>query len=143
MTAGAFAILIVLRQKGVIGEELEDLNGLYQRSPAAAVLLLIFMLSLAGIPPTAGFMGKYFIFLSLIETHHPVLAVFAVLYIVPALYYYFRIVVHAWLKAPGEAPRPVMSSAQAVALSVAVFVTLAAGLYPEPFTRLAQYALGR
>src|SRR5712664_3958877 len=142
MTAGAFAVIIVLRQKGLIGEELEDLNGLYQRSPAAALLLLIFMLSLAGIPPTAGFMGKYFIFLSLIESHHPVLAVFAVLYIVPALYYYFRIVVHAWLKQPGEAPRPVMTSAQAVALGVAVFVTLAAGLYPEPFTRLAQYAFG-
>lgn len=140
MTAGAFAVLIVLRQKGLIGDELEDLNGLYQRSPAAALLLLIFMLSLAGIPPTAGFMGKYFIFLSLIETKHPVLAVFAVLYIVPALYYYFRIVVHAWLKAPGEAPRPVMTSAQAVALGIAVFVTLAAGLYPEPFTRLAHYA---
>ena len=143
MTAGAFAVIIVLRQKGLIGEELDDLNGLYQRSPAAAVLLLIFMLSLAGIPPTAGFMGKYFIFLSLIETRHPVLAVFAVLYIVPALYYYFRIVVHAWLKQPGEAPRAVMTSAQAVALGVAVFVTLAAGLYPEPFTRLAQYAFGQ
>src|SRR5213593_3572841 len=142
MTAGAFAVIIVLRQKGIIGEELEDLNGLYQRSPAAAVLLLIFMLSLAGIPPTAGFMGKYFIFLSLIETHHPVLAVFAVLYIVPSLYYYFRIVVHAWLKAPGEAPRPAMTSAQAVALGVAVFVSLAAGLYPEPFTRFAHYAFG-
>src|SRR6266478_66731 len=143
MTAGAFAVIIVLRQKGIIGEELDDLNGLYQRSPAAAVLLLIFMLSLAGIPPTAGFMGKYFIFLSLIESHHPVLAVFAVLYIVPALYYYFRIVVHAWLKQPGEAPRPIMTSAQAVALGIAVFVTLAAGLYPEPFTRLAQYAFGQ
>src|SRR5204862_7191274 len=137
MTAGAFAVIIVLRQKGLIGDELDDLNGLYQRSPAAALLLLIFMLSLAGIPPTAGFMGKYFIFLSLIETHHPVLAAFAVLYIVPALYYYFRIVVHAWLKQPGEAPRPVMTSAQAVALGVAVFVTLAAGLYPAQFTRLA------
>src|SRR6266513_2308610 len=143
MTAGAFAVIIVLRQKGLIGEELEDLNGLYQRSPAAALLLLIFMLSLAGIPPTAGFMGKTFIFLSLIETHHPVLAVFAVLYIVPALYYYFRIVVHAWLKQPGAAPRPSMTSAQAVALGVTVFVTLAAGLYPEPFTRLAQYAFGQ
>ena len=142
MTAGAFAVVIILRQKGLIGEELEDLNGLYQRSPAAALLLLIFMLSLAGIPPTAGFMGKYFIFLSLIETKHPLLAVFAVLYIVPALYYYFRIVVHAWLKQPGEAPRTLMTSAQAVALGVAVFVTLAAGLYPEPFTRLARYAFG-
>jgi NADH-quinone oxidoreductase subunit N len=143
MTAGAFAVIIVLRQRGLIGDELEDLNGLYQRSPAAAVLLLIFMLSLAGIPPTAGFMGKYFIFLSLIESHHPILAVFAVLYIVPALYYYFRIVVHAWLKQPGEAPRPIMTSAQAVALGIAVFVTLGAGLYPEPFTRLAQYAFGQ
>jgi len=143
MTAGAFAVIIVLRQKGLVGDELEDLNGLYQRSPAAALLLLIFMLSLAGIPPTAGFMGKYFIFLSLIQTHHPVLAVFAVLYIVPALYYYFRIVVHAWLKQPGDAPRPSMTSAQAVALGIAVFVTLAAGLYPEPFTRLAQYAFGQ
>src|SRR6266404_2107345 len=142
MTAGAFAVIIVLRQKGLIGEELEDLNGLYQRSPAAALLLLIFMLSLAGIPPTAGFMGKYFIFLSLIESKHPVLAVFAVLYIVPALYYYFRIIVHAWLKQPGEAPHPVMTNAQAVALGVTVFVTLAAGLYPEPFTRLAHYAFG-
>jgi NADH-quinone oxidoreductase subunit N len=100
------------------------------------------MLSLAGIPPTAGFMGKYFIFLALIESHHPVLAIFAALYIVPALYYYFRVVVHAWLKKPGDAPAPFMSNAQAVALGAALFVTLAAGLYPEPFTRLAHYALG-
>ncbi len=142
MTIGAFAVVIVLRQRGVIGDELQDLDGLYQRNPAAAVLLLIFMLSLAGIPPTAGFMGKYFIFLSLIESHHPVLAIFAALYIVPALYYYFRVVVHAWMKKPGEEPGPQMSSAQAIALGVAVFVTLAAGLYPEPFTRLARYAFG-
>ena len=58
MTIGAFAVVIVMRQRGLIGDELDDLDGLYQRSPAAALLLLIFMLSLAGIPPTAGFMGK-------------------------------------------------------------------------------------
>jgi NADH-quinone oxidoreductase subunit N len=143
MTIGAFAVVIVLRQRGIIGDELDDLDGLYQRSPAAAVLLLIFMLSLAGIPPTAGFMGKYFIFQALIETHHPVLAIFAALYIVPALYYYFRVVVHAWMKKPGEAPAPHLSSAQAIALGAALFVTLAAGLYPEPFTRLAKYAFGQ
>src|SRR6202140_954437 len=142
MTIGAFAVVVVLRQRGIIGDELDDLDGLYQRNPAAAVLLLIFMLSLAGIPPTAGFMGKYFILLALIESHPPVLVIFAALYIVPALYYYFRVVVHAWLKKPGDAPAPVMSSAQAIALGAALFVTLAAGLYPEPFTRLAHYALG-
>jgi NADH-quinone oxidoreductase subunit N len=143
MTIGAFAVVIVMRQRGLIGDTLDDLDGLYQRNPAAALLLLIFMLSLAGIPPTAGFMGKYFIFQALIETHHPVLAVFAVLYIVPAVYYYFRVVVHAWMRSPGEAPAPHLSSAQAVALGVALFVTLAAGLYPEPFARLARYALGQ
>jgi len=143
MTIGAFSVVIVMREKGIIGDTLDDLDGLYQRNPAAAFLLLIFMLSLAGIPPTAGFMGKYFIFQALIDTHHPVLAVLAVLYIVPALYYYFRVVVHAYMRSPGEAPSPHMSSAQAVALGVAVFVTLAAGLYPEPFTRLARYAFGQ
>ncbi|MGB7844530.1 MAG: NADH-quinone oxidoreductase subunit N [Candidatus Acidiferrum sp.] len=143
MTIGAFAVVVVMRQRGLIGDTLDDLDGLYQRSPAAALLLLIFMLSLAGIPPTAGFVGKYFIFQSLIETHHPILAVFGALYIVPALYYYFRVVVHAWMKKPGEAPAPHMTNAQAIALGAAVFVTLAAGLYPEPFTRLARYAFGQ
>jgi|SRR5271169_5931843 len=143
MTMGAFAVVIVMRQRGIIGDNLDDLDGLYQRNPAAALLLLIFMLSLAGIPPTAGFMGKYFIFQALIETHHPVLAVFAALYIVPALYYYFRVVVHAWMKKPGDAPAPHMSSAQAFALGATLFVTLAAGLYPEPFARLARYAFGQ
>jgi NADH-quinone oxidoreductase subunit N len=143
MTLGAFAVVIVLRQRGIIGDGLDDLDGLYQRSPGAALLLLIFMLSLAGIPPTAGFMGKYFIFQALIETNHPVLAVFAALYIVPALYYYFRVVVHAWIQRPSEAPAPHISNAQLVALTVAVFVTLAAGLYPDPFTRLARYAFGQ
>ena len=143
MTIGAFAVVIVMRQRGLIGDTLDDLDGLYLRNPAAALLLLIFMLSLAGIPPTAGFVGKYFIFQALIETHHPVFAVFAALYIVPALYYYFRVVVHAWMRSPGEAPTPHLSSAQAFALGVTLFVTLAAGLYPEPFTRLAHYAFGQ
>ncbi len=141
MTVGAFAVVIILRRKGLIGDDIEDLNGLYQRSPAAAVLLLIFMLSLAGIPPTAGFMGKYFIFQALIQTKHYVLAVFGALYIVPALYYYFRIVVNAWLKEPGDAPRPSITAAQAVALTVAVFFSLAAGLYPQPFAQLAIHAI--
>jgi NADH-quinone oxidoreductase subunit N len=143
MTVGAFAVVIILRRQGLIGDDIEDLNGLYQRSPAAAVLLLIFMLSLAGIPPTAGFMGKYFIFQALIQTKHYVLAVFAALYIVPALYYYFRIVVNAWLKEPGPESlgRPTITTAQAVALTVAVFFSLAAGLYPQPFAQLATSAI--
>ena len=84
LPSGAFAIVIVLRRKGMIGDEIDDLNGLIQRNPGAAVLMLIFLLSLAGIPPTAGFVGKLLIFWALIETGHYTLAVLAVLYILPA-----------------------------------------------------------
>jgi NADH-quinone oxidoreductase subunit N len=141
MTIGAFAVVIVLQRQGLISDELEDLNGLYQRSPASAVLLLIFMLSLAGIPPLAGFVGKYYILLALIQTGHTLLALFGALYIVPALYYYFRIVVHAWLREPGSAPTPVVTLGQKVALATLGAVTVAAGIYPEPFIRLANYSL--
>src|SRR5207245_5088226 len=141
MTIGAFAIIIVLRRQGLIGDELDDLNGLYQRSPASAVLLLIFMLSLAGIPPLAGFVGKYYILLALIETGHYYLALFGALYIVPALYYYFLIVVHAWLREPAGEGRTTVTPGQSVALAVMRFVTLFAGISREPFIRLATYSL--
>ena len=67
MNLGAFGVITSLRHREVIGDELDDLNGLYSRAPVEAALMLIFMLSLAGIPPLAGFWGKYFIFLSLIR----------------------------------------------------------------------------
>ena len=130
MTIGAFAVLIVLQRQGIIGDELDDLNGLYRRSPLSALVLLIFMLSLAGIPPLAGFVGKYFILQALIETGHIRLALFGALYIVPALYYYFRIVAHAYLYEPGNAPLPIVTIGQRVAFAVMCFVTVAAGIYP-------------
>jgi NADH-quinone oxidoreductase subunit N len=143
MTIGAFTIVIVLRRQGLIGDEIEDMNGLIQRSPTAAVLLLIFMLSLAGIPPLAGFVGKYYILLSLIQTQHYYLALFGALYIVPALYYYFRIVAHAWLREPANSSDvlPRITAGQSVALTAMCAVTIAAGIYPEPFIRLASYSL--
>src|ERR1700693_666343 len=117
MTIGAFAVVIVLQRQGVISDELDDLNGLYRRSPGSAVVLLIFMLSLAGIPPLGGFVGKYFILQALIETGHTRLALFGALYIVPALYYYFRIVAHAYLYEPGNAPSPIITIGQRVAFA--------------------------
>ena len=77
MNLGAFLVIVALRRKNIIGEDLDDIAGLMHKSPGYAVLMLIFLLSLAGIPPTAGFLGKYYIFLSLIETRHYTLAVIA------------------------------------------------------------------
>jgi NADH-quinone oxidoreductase subunit N len=142
MTIGAFAVLIVLQKQGIISDELDDLNGLYQRSPAAAAALLIFMLSLAGIPPLGGFVGKYFILQALIQTGHTKLALFGALYIVPALYYYFRVVAHAYLREPGNAAVPKITVGQGVALAVLTLVTIVAGVYPEPIiTHMARYSL--
>src|SRR5690606_16208273 len=92
MNFGAFLVLIGLRQQGVTGESMEELHGLMRKNGPASVMMLIFLVSLAGIPPTAGFIGKYFIFLALIQTGHYVLAIIAVLYVAVAIYYYFRIV---------------------------------------------------
>ena len=91
MNLGAFAVVTSLRQREVIGDEIDDIAGLFFRAPTESILMLIFLLSLAGIPPLAGFYGKYFIFLSLIESRHYVLASLAVLYAVFGLYYYMRI----------------------------------------------------
>jgi NADH-quinone oxidoreductase subunit N len=148
MTAGAFGILIVLEQSGNAAKELQDLDGLYRRRPAGALLLLVFMVSLAGIPPTAGFLAKYYIVKALIAAPHPELAAFAVVNALLAVCYYGRVVAHAWKKpaadrAKPEGPELAISSGQTVALTAAVFVSLAAGLYPEPFLRMARYAFGQ
>jgi NADH-quinone oxidoreductase subunit N len=81
MNLGAFLVVVAMRRQNIIGEDLDDLNGLAHRHPGYAVLMLIFLLSLAGIPPTAGFLGKYYIFLSLVQTGHYALAVVATLYV--------------------------------------------------------------
>ena len=122
MTIGAFAIIVVLRQRGLIGDEIDDLDGLYQRSPRGYCFWCSCYRWWAFRPPQA---GEVFYFQGLIQAHHPVLAVFAALYIVPAVYYYFRIIVHAWLKKPGvDSPIPVISFGQLFVLIVTVFVTL-------------------
>ncbi len=138
---GAFAIVILLRRKGMIGDEVDDLNGLIQRNPTAAILMLIFLISLAGIPPTAGFVAKLMVFWALIETGHPVLAVISVAYILPAVYYYFRLVAAMWVRESTDSVRVVISPAQMFALAAMTIVTLAAGLFPEQFLRFASYSI--
>lgn len=148
MTAGAFGILIVLGQRAAGSIKLEDLEGLYQRSPATALLLLVFMMSLAGIPPTGGFMAKYSIVKALIAAPHPELAAFAILNALASMYYYGRVAAHALKRpapdaAPLGTPTLTISSGQTVALTAAVFVSVAPGLYPELFLRIARYAFGQ
>jgi NADH-quinone oxidoreductase subunit N len=91
MQLGAFAVIIMLRRKDVVGDDLKDLSGLSFRQPFAAFAMLLFMLSLGGIPPTAGFMGKLWLFGAAIDAHYYWLAVIGVLNSAISLYYYLRV----------------------------------------------------
>jgi NADH-quinone oxidoreductase subunit N len=143
MNLGAFLVVVAMRRQQIIGEDLDDVAGLVHRHPGYAVLMLIFLLSLAGIPPTAGFLGKYYIFLALIQTHHYTLAVIATLYVAVAIYYYFKIVRSMFVREELEKAPPATSFGLRVALGVTGALTLAIGIYPEPFLRLAQTSLLR
>jgi NADH-quinone oxidoreductase subunit N len=140
MQLGAFAVIVMLRRKDAIGDELKDLAGLYAVRPGAAVAMLIFMLSLGGIPPTAGFMGKLWIFGAAIDAGYIWLAVIGVLNSALSLYYYVRVVVLMWITAPDAASPAAlrMSPALVAVLAVAVLGTLVFGIYPRLLFELAQ-----
>ncbi|HZR32195.1 MAG TPA: NADH-quinone oxidoreductase subunit N [Terriglobales bacterium] len=141
MNLGAFAVITSLRRRDVIGDEIDDIAGLMTRAPAEAILMLIFLLSLAGIPPLAGFYGKYFIFLSLIETGHYKLAALAVLYAVFGLYYYMRIANAMLMRKPVDSRPLSLSPAMSTAIWVTAFATVGIGLFPDFFIRVAEWSL--
>jgi NADH-quinone oxidoreductase subunit N len=149
-TVGAFGVVIVLRGSGARATELRDLRGLLQKSPVAAWLLLFFALALAGVPPTGGFIAKYYLVKGLLARPHPELAAFTVVNAVLAAFAYSRIAAHAFKKAPVDAgtdePQTmpiIFSNAETVALTAAAFVSLVAGLYPAPFLRVIGYVFGQ
>jgi NADH-quinone oxidoreductase subunit N len=143
MNLGAFLVLVALRRQKIIGEDLDDISGLMHKSPGYAVLMLIFLLSLAGIPPTAGFLGKYYIFLALIQSGHYTLAVVATLYVAVAIYYYFKVVRSMFTGEETEKAPLATSFGLRLSLGVAGIMTLLIGIYPEPFLKLAQTSLLR
>jgi len=138
MQLGAFAVVVMLRRRDVVGDELKDLSGLYFRYPVAACAMLFFMLSLGGIPPTAGFMGKFWLFSAAIESGYIWLAVIGVINSAISLYYYVRVVVFMWLREETLGSPIVASPAMALALTVALVGAVIFGVYPGPLFELAE-----
>lgn len=137
MQLGAFAVVTMLRRENVAGDELKDLSGLYSRYPVAAFAMLFFMLSLGGIPPTAGFMGKFWLFSAAIESGYIWLAVVAVGNSAISLYYYIRVIVYMWIKEEIAGPPIKVSPAMVAALVITLVGTIVFGLYPRPLFELA------
>ena len=140
MQLGAFAIVTMLRRTDVVGDELKDLSGLYFRRPVAAVAMLIFMLSLGGIPPTAGFMGKVWVFGAAIDAGFIWLAVIGVINSAISLYYYIRVVVFMWMKEETLGAEIEIGPTMAVTLAVAVIGSVLFGVYPQMLFDHAQIA---
>ncbi len=146
MNLGAFGFVILLESKGYAGEVIGDYAGLSRRHPGAALGMLIFMLALAGIPPTAGFMGKLYLFAAAVEGGYIVLTLIAVLMSAVSLYYYFRIVVQMYLRdgeEEGAAPAELLRDRWTeVAIAVCVIVTMIVGVFPAPLVGWAKSAAG-
>jgi len=137
MNFGAFAVLIALAGPRGDNDRFEDLDGLGRRNPGLAVVMTVFMLSLAGFPPTAGFIGKFFLFSAAVAGGYTWLVVLAVLMSVVSVYYYFRVVVHIWSPGPvGARLRIGLGPRIAIAFSVAFALVL--GILPSLVLGLAQ-----
>jgi NADH-quinone oxidoreductase subunit N len=140
MTIGAFGCILCMRRQGRMVEGISDLSGLARSQPGLALALAIFMFSLAGIPPLAGFLAKFYIFLAAIDAGFYGLAVIGVLASVVGAYYYVRIVKVMYFDEPAPAfDRPVNPVVGAV-LAVAAVLILLFFVYPAPLADSAAAA---
>src|SRR5215216_1710593 len=146
MNMGAFGVIISLRRRGIIGDNVDDLSGLGEKAPFMAAMMAIFMLSLGGLPITGGFIGKYFLFGGLIQrgaadhkNWYYWLAGWAIINTVVSFYYYVRFIKVMYLGDRIADNRPLaLSPALQTALVASLVGILVIGIYPQPFIRLAQ-----
>jgi NADH-quinone oxidoreductase subunit N len=137
-TLGIWATVLMLAQHEYAGEQIEDFEGLHRRAPLWAFAMFIFLLSLGGIPPTAGFIGKWYIFAAAIQEGHYWLAIIGVLTSVVSVFFYLRIVVMMYMTEGPESVRPRVPAAAMAGLALAVVAVLYLGILP---TRVLDIAL--
>jgi NADH-quinone oxidoreductase subunit N len=138
MNMGAFGVVIMLRKAGKRGEEITDFAGLGKTNKTAAFLMLIFMFSLTGIPPLAGFVGKFYIFKSAVQAGLVWLAVAGVLFSSISAYFYLRVIMVMYMSEPKGTIE--LSSAPSLALALAISATavIVIGVYPADLLNYAR-----
>jgi NADH-quinone oxidoreductase subunit N len=129
MTLLSFAVLILVAQQA--GDEIADFDGLARRSPFLAFAMLIGMVSLAGVPFTAGFLGKFFIFYAALAQHQTILVIVGVLTVGCGFYYYLKVVRAMYWQSTNLAKIPVTGLSR-LAISALVIATIWFGVYPQP-----------
>jgi len=130
MNMGAFGVVIMLRRAGERGEEIADFSGLGKTHKTAAFLMLIFMFSLTGIPPLAGFVGKFYIFKSAIEAGLLWLAIAGVVFSAISAYFYLRVIMVMYMNEPKGSIALTTSPSLALALAISATAVIFIGVYP-------------
>lgn len=138
MNLGIFATVILMRNGDFSGEAIDDYGGLAKSHPGLALLMLLYLFSLAGIPPTAGFFAKFYVLVALVERGFVGLAVMAVLLSAIAAYFYIRIVMVIYMREPGEQTCPALTPSVRATLALTAAGTIGIGLFPAWFLKLAQ-----
>ncbi len=138
---GAFAAVIALERRGVESDLISDYRGLAARHPALAAAMTLFLLSLTGVPPLAGFLGKFYLFSAALNAGLVWLVIIAVLNSVMSAYYYLAVIVAMYMREGGaEAGALGARPALVAALAVAAIATVLIGIYPEPYMTGALHA---
>ena len=146
MNMGAFGIIISLRRRGIIGDNVDDMTGLAQKAPGMAAMMAIFMLSLGGLPATGGFIGKWYLLYGLFDraktdgrNWYYWLAGWAIINLVVSFFYYLRFIRVMYLGDRIADAEPLsMSPALRTALVASLVGVIFIGVYPQPFIVLAQ-----
>ncbi|MFQ5508142.1 MAG: NADH-quinone oxidoreductase subunit N [Leptospirillia bacterium] len=141
MNLGAFGMMIMLRNQGLAGEEIDDWKGLARTKPWAALFMLIFMFSLAGIPPTAGFISKFYIFMAAVNAGYIWLAIVGALLAAVSAYYYLRVIVVMYMKDPEVEHTLTLNKGMTLTLVFSMVLVILLGVYPEPLVDYAQSAI--
>lgn len=140
MILGAFGVVMLVSQRGEESTSLSDYAGLARRSPLLAGLLALFLLSLAGIPPTAGFVGKVLVFRAAVDAGHWSIVVVAVIATVIAAFFYIRLIVLSYMQEPEERGTIPTAVAPGIAIGVAAVLTVLLGVLPFLLTGLLETA---
>jgi NADH-quinone oxidoreductase subunit N len=141
-TIGAFGVILLLEREGAEAVDLTWYGGLAARHPVLALVLTISLLSLIGLPPTAGFVGKFYLFSAAVRGGYIWLTLLAVLNSVAAAYYYLRLIVYMYMRDPEAEPlRAALTPAAGLALAVVVWVTFQLGILPGSVLAAAQRAV--
>jgi NADH-quinone oxidoreductase subunit N len=146
MNVAAFGLILLVDREGRFDETIDGLRGLVRRAPVAAASILVVLLSLTGIPPTAGFMGKYFLFTAAVDRGLILLAAAGALNSAISLFYYFRIGKAMFLEETvpldaGPAGPENVSGAVTAVLAVCAAALLLLGLLPSLLTSPAVTAV--